>query len=90
MGILIWLLVGGLAGWIASMSIHVTTLQGLLADIAAGSTGALLGGWFLTPLLGMPGSVPNGQHGPVSVFAGLAGAVVLLAVVKLLRRGCSG
>ena len=90
MGILIWLLVGGLAGWIASMSIHTATLQRLLADIAAGTLGALLGGWFLTPLLGMPGPAHDGQPGPISIFASLAGAILLLAVVRLLRRGCSG
>lgn len=90
MGILIWLLVGGLVGWIASMSTHTATVQGLLADIATGTTGALLGGWFITPLLGVPGPVHDGQHGPMSILASVAGAVVLLAVARLLRRGRSG
>lgn len=89
MGLLIWLLVGGLVGWIASMLSHANTPQGLLADIVAGTVGALLGGWFITPLLGARAPVHEGHHGPISIFASLAGAVVLVAAVKLLRRNSS-
>lgn len=89
MGVLIWLLVGGLVGWIASMASRSSSPQGLLADVAAGSVGALLGGWLITPLLDAQTPMAQGHHGSISIFASLAGAVVLLAAVKLLRRGSS-
>lgn len=89
MGILIWLLVGGLVGWIASMALHASTPQGLLADVATAATGALLGGWFITPLLNAQRPWQDGHPGPLSIFAALAGAVVLLALVQLLGRGRS-
>lgn len=90
MGVLIWLLVGGLVGWIASMASRAGSPQGLLADIAAGCVGALLGGWLITPLLDAQAPVAHGHHGAISIFASLAGAVILLAAIKLLRRGSSG
>lgn len=85
MGILIWLLVGSLAGWIASLSIHASTPQRQLADLATGAMGALPGGWLITPLLGALGAVHDGQRGPMSIFASLAGAIVLLAVARVNR-----
>lgn len=81
MGILFWLLVGGLVGWISSMLIRTGTQQDLLMHIAVGTVGALLGGWLSTQAAGA-----DGQHGPMSIFVSLAGAIILLAIVALLKR----
>jgi uncharacterized membrane protein YeaQ/YmgE (transglycosylase-associated protein family) len=84
MNILIWLIVGGLIGWIASLVMMTDARQGMLLNIAAGIIGALLGGWLITPLVG--GSTINqGDFSLLALAVSLLGAVLLLAIVAALR-----
>jgi uncharacterized membrane protein YeaQ/YmgE (transglycosylase-associated protein family) len=57
-----------------------------LLDIAIGIVGALLGGWFIAPLLGV-GTIDQGEFTPRSLLVSLAGAIVLLAIVNVGLRG---
>src|SRR5690349_14098625 len=51
MNLIIWLVVGGVIGWLASLIMRTDGQQGILLNIIVGIVGALLGGWFISPLL---------------------------------------
>jgi len=78
--LLIWLLVGAVAGWLASVIVRGGGM-GLLGDIVVGIIGAFIGGWLL-PRLGI--SLPVGIVGTIIVAA--IGAIVLLLIIRLIRR----
>lgn len=84
--LLIWLMVGGLIGWIASLIIKTDASQGVFLNVIVGIVGAALGGWIISPLVGIP-SINDGVISLASIFVSLIGAVILLAVVNLFRRG---
>ena len=86
MNLIIWLVVGGLIGWVASMIMRTDAQQGVLLNVVVGIVGALLGGWFISPLLGQ-GTINSGDFSLGGLLVSLLGAVVLLAVVNLFRRG---
>lgn len=81
--ILIWIIIGGVAGWLASMVMSTNRSQGLLADILVGIVGGFLGGWLLTAI-GVGGAVTGLNIG--SLLTAFIGAIVLLALLRLLRR----
>ena len=81
MGIIIWLIVGGVVGWLASMIMRTDAQQGILLNIVVGIVGAFLAGLILGK-----GSINQGLT-LESFLWSLLGAVVLLAVVNLVRRG---
>jgi len=83
MGIVLWIIFGALAGWIASMIVGTNEEQGVIGNIVVGVAGALVGG-FLVTLLG--GSGVNGFNF-YSLVVAVIGAIVLLGVVKALRGG---
>ena len=86
MGILILLVVGGLIGWVASMIMRTDAQQGVFLNVVVGVVGALLAGFLLTPLVGgVP--ITSGVISLPSILLSLLGAVVLLAIVNLFRRG---
>lgn len=86
MNLIIWLVVGGLIGWVASMIMRTDGQQGLILNIVVGIVGALLGGWLIGPLLGQ-GSINSGDFSIGGLLVSLVGAVLLLAIVNLFRRG---
>jgi uncharacterized membrane protein YeaQ/YmgE (transglycosylase-associated protein family) len=86
MNIIIWLVVGGLIGWIASMIMKTDAQQGLILNVVVGIVGALLGGWVLSPLLGA-GTINSNDFSLAGLGVSLLGAVILLAIVNLVRRG---
>ena len=86
MGILVWLVVGGVVGWLASMVMKTDAQQGILLNIVVGIVGALLGGFLLAPLLG-GGSITSGSFSLPNLLISLLGAIILLAIVNLVRRG---
>jgi uncharacterized membrane protein YeaQ/YmgE (transglycosylase-associated protein family) len=88
MNILIWLVVGGLLGWAASRVMHTDAQQGIVLNVVVGIVGAALGGWLLSPLLGLP-TINQGSLSVGSLLVSFLGAVVLLAIVNLLTRGRS-
>lgn len=85
MSFIIWLIVGGLLGWIASMIMGTNDKQGILLNIVVGIVGAFLGGLLLAPLFGT-GTINQGDFSIASLLVSLVGAVVLLAIVNFFRR----
>ena len=80
MGIIIWLIIGGIVGWLASMVMRTDAQQGILLNIVVGIIGAFIGG------LIFGGSINDG----ITVWTfitSLIGAIILLAIVNLIRRG---
>jgi len=86
MNFIIWLVVGGLIGWVASMIMKTDAQQGMLLNVVVGIVGAMLGGWLISPLVGA-GTVNQGDFSLAGLIVSLVGAIVLLAVVNLFRRG---
>ncbi len=86
MNLIIWLIVGGLIGWVASMIMRTDGQQGIILNVVVGIVGAFLGGFLLSPLLGA-GTVNSGDFSVAGLAVSLLGAVILLAIVNLFRRG---
>jgi len=85
MGFLLWIIVGGIVGWLASLVMRTDGQQGLLLNIIVGIVGAFIGGWVISPLVGV-GTINEGLS-IGSVVVSLIGAIILLAIVNLFRRG---
>ena len=86
MNIIIWLVVGGLLGWVASLIMRTDAQQGIILNVVVGIVGALLAGWFLSPLFGVS-TINQSNFSLPGLLVSLLGAVILLAVVNLIRRG---
>jgi uncharacterized membrane protein YeaQ/YmgE (transglycosylase-associated protein family) len=86
MNIIIWLIVGGVIGWIASLIMRTDGQQGILMNIVVGIVGAFVGGLLISPLIGA-GSINNAGLSAGTVVVSLGGAVILLALVNMFRRG---
>lgn len=86
MNIIIWLVVGGVVGWLASVLMRTDAQQGIVLNVIVGIVGAALGGFFISPIVGMP-TINQGVISAGSLLVSLLGAVVLLAIVNLVRRG---
>lgn len=80
-GIIVWLVIGGVVGWLASMVMRTDAQQGILLNIVVGIVGAFIGG-----LIFSGGSINQGLS-VYSFIVSLLGAVILLAIVNLVRRG---
>jgi uncharacterized membrane protein YeaQ/YmgE (transglycosylase-associated protein family) len=83
---ILWIIVGGVIGWLASLVMRTDAQQGLLLNIVVGIVGAFLAGLVLTPLFGV-GNINSGDFSLGSLLVSLLGAVILLAIVNLFRRG---
>lgn len=86
MGIIAWLIFGGIVGWIASKIMGTDAQQGILLNIIVGIVGAFLGGLLLAPLFGTSTINENNFSLP-ALLVSLLGAIILLAIVNLFRRG---
>ena len=86
MNFILWLIVGGILGWIASKIMHTDAQQGIVLNIIVGIVGALLAGLLLAPLFGV-GTINQRDFSLASLFFSLLGAIILLAIVNLVRRG---
>ncbi|MBA2548309.1 MAG: GlsB/YeaQ/YmgE family stress response membrane protein [Burkholderiaceae bacterium] len=86
MNFIIWLVVGGLIGWVASMIMRTDGQQGIFLNIVVGIVGAFLGGWLISPLVGVP-TINQNAFSVGALIVSLLGAVILLAIVNLFRRG---
>jgi uncharacterized membrane protein YeaQ/YmgE (transglycosylase-associated protein family) len=82
--LIVWLIVGGLIGWVASIIMRTNAQQGAIMNVVVGVIGAMLGGWLLSPLFGAA-TINRGDFSPMSLVVSLIGAVVLLAIVNLFR-----
>lgn len=85
LNIIVWLVVGGLIGWVASIIMKTNAQQGALMNIVVGVIGAFLGGLLIAPFVGA-GTINQGDFSVMSLVVSLIGAVVLLAVVNFFRR----
>ena len=81
MNFILMLIVGGIAGWLASMLMRTDGQQGIILNIVVGIIGGFLGGWLL-PMVGLSFGGWIGY-----LVTALIGAIVLLAIVNLFRRG---
>lgn len=86
MNLIIWLVVGGLIGWVASMVMRTNGQQGIVLNVVVGIVGALIGGWLLAPMFGA-GTINQNDFSAASLGVSLLGAIILLAIVNLVRRG---
>lgn len=83
---IIWLVVGGLLGWIASIIMRTDGQQGVLMNIIVGIVGAFLAGLLLTPLFG-ESTINSSNFSVPGLLISLVGAIILLGIVNLFRRG---
>jgi uncharacterized membrane protein YeaQ/YmgE (transglycosylase-associated protein family) len=83
--IIIWIIAGGLVGWVASLIMRTNRRQGPIADIIVGIVGAVVGGYFLSPLFHVS-TINQGNFSLPALLVSLGGAVILLAIFKLLRN----
>jgi len=86
MSFILWIIVGGILGWVASMIMGTNDKQGMFLNIIVGIVGAFLGGLLLAPLFGT-GTINQGDFSIGSMLVSLVGAVILLAIVNFFRRG---
>jgi uncharacterized membrane protein YeaQ/YmgE (transglycosylase-associated protein family) len=86
MNFIIWLIVGGILGWLASIVMKTNGQQGLILNVVVGIIGAFVAGVVLTPMLGIATINQNNFSLP-GLLVSFVGAVILLAVVSLFRRG---
>lgn len=82
MGILLWIIFGALAGWIASLIMKTDAEQGAFLNILVGIIGAVLGGWIMN-FFGQSGTTGFNIY---SLVVAVIGACVLIAIVRALRR----
>lgn len=80
--ILLWIVLGGVAGWIASIIMKRNAQMGMIANIVVGIVGAVIGG-FLVDVLGF---APASGFNFYSLLVAILGAIILLALVGLVRR----
>jgi uncharacterized membrane protein YeaQ/YmgE (transglycosylase-associated protein family) len=81
-GIIIWLVVGGIVGWLASLVMRTDAQQGILLNIVVGIVGAFIGG-----LIFSRGDINQAPLSVTGFIVSLIGAIILLAIVNLFRRG---
>ena len=88
MGFIIWLIVGGLIGWLASIIMRTDAQQGILMNIIVGIVGSLIGSFLLGGFFGADGTLMSGDRlDGGTLLAAFVGAILLLAVINLFRRG---
>jgi len=85
MNLILWLVLGGILGWLASIVMKTNDQQGLILNIVVGVVGAFLGGLLLAPLFGT-GTINQSDFSIGSLFVSFLGAVILLAIVNFFRR----
>ena len=85
MNLIVWLVVGGIIGWLASLLMGTDGQQGIILNVVVGIVGAVLAGWFISPLVGVS-TINQGNLSLASLAVSFVGAAVLLGVVNLFRR----
>lgn len=79
-GLIVWLVIGGICGWLASMIMRTDAQQGVILNVVVGIVGAVIAGWIF-------GAGINQGITVMTFVYSLIGAVILLAIVNLVRRG---
>ena len=86
MNLILIIIVGGILGWLASMVMRTDGQQGIFLNIVVGIVGALVAGFLINPLIG-GGTITQGDFSISALVVSFLGALVLLAIVNLFRRG---
>ena len=86
MNVIIWLVVGGILGWLASLVMKTDGQQGIILNIVVGIVGSLIAGFLIAPLFGT-GTINSNDFSVAGLLVSFVGAAVLLAVVNMFRRG---
>ena len=86
MNFIVWILVGGIIGWIASKVMNTDAQQGVILNVVVGIVGAFLGGMLISPLVGVP-TINQNAFSIGAMLVSFVGAIILLAIVNLFRRG---
>jgi len=81
MGIILWIIFGGLVGWVASIIMKTNAQQGIILNVVVGIIGAVLGGWIMSVI----GESSVDGFNLYSFLVALLGACVLIAIVKVIR-----
>ena len=81
-GIIVYLIVGGVIGWLASLIMRTDAQQGIILNIVVGIVGAVIAGFIFGQRISSGGSLDL-----TAILYSLIGAVILLAIVNLIRRG---
>lgn len=82
MGLILWLVIGGVVGWLASIVMRTDAQQGIFLNIIVGIIGAFIAG-----LIFAGGNINNAPLTIYTFLTSLVGAIILLAIVNLFRRG---
>ena len=83
MNLIIWLIVGGIIGWLAS--IVMKRPEGMILNVVVGIVGSMLGGWLISPLLGA-GTINQNDFSLAGLLVSFIGALILLAIVNFFTR----
>lgn len=83
---IVWLILGGVVGWLASLVMKTDAQQGIILNVVVGIVGAALGGFLISPLVGL-GTINQNMFSVGALLVSFLGAVILLAIVNLFRRG---
>ncbi len=86
MNLILIIIIGGILGWLASKVMRTDAQQGIFLNIVVGVIGALLAGFLINPLIG-GGTITQGDFSISALIVSFLGALVLLAIVNLFRRG---
>ena len=86
MGLILALIIGGIIGWLASIVMRTNAQQGILLNVVVGIVGSLLGSFLLGRFFGAEGNITNSLD-LGTLLAAFVGAIILLAIVNLFRRG---
>ena len=86
MSIILLIVIGGVVGWLASLVMRTDGQQGLFLNVVVGIVGAFVAGYVLNPLLGIA-PITAGTLSLPAIFVSFLGALIVLAVVNLIRRG---
>jgi uncharacterized membrane protein YeaQ/YmgE (transglycosylase-associated protein family) len=81
-GIIVWLVIGGVVGWLASLIMRTDAQQGIILNIVVGIVGAVIAGLIIGG-----GNINTDPMDVTNILWSLLGAVILLAIVNLVRRG---
>lgn len=85
MTFILWLVVGGILGWLASIVMKTDGQQGIILNVIVGIIGALVAGFVIAPMFGT-GTINSNDFSMSGLLVSFLGAVILLAIVNLFRR----
>lgn len=83
--VVVWLLVGGLVGWMTNAIMYPNDARGHVLNVCIGAAAAALSGWFLSPLIGAD-SMEKGLLNMGALLVAVVSAILLLAVITLFQR----